>query len=299
MDRFSLMQAFVRIAETGSISAVAREFGATQPTVSKQLAALEANLGVTLLQRTTRRLSLTEAGSAFYESARRILDDLAEAEAGVARLSSGLTGTLTVAAPNSLGQQFLDELLIAFQARHAGLKLHLIEGERFADLVEEGIDVAVRVGNLTDSTLVARRVGSSRRVVVGTPDYFARHGEPRVPQDLDRHNCILYSYLPGRNLWQFLGPKGEITVRVAGTFRTTSGSAIRRAVLAGIGVAAAPLWMVHDQLSTGRLQAVLGDFAPPPVAINAVYPSARQLSTKVRVFIEYLRERFAQIPELN
>ncbi|MBX9631042.1 MAG: LysR family transcriptional regulator [Burkholderiales bacterium] len=299
MDRFSLMNAFVRIAETGSISAVARELGTTQPTVSKQLAALEATLGVTLLQRTTRRLSLTEAGGLFYESARRILDDLAEAEAGVARLSSGLAGTLTVAAPNALGQQFLDELLIAFQARHAGLKLHLIEGERFSDLVEEGIDVAVRVGNLDDSTLVARRLGSSRRVVVGTPEYFASHGVPHVPQDLDRHNCILYSYQPGRNLWPFQGPKGEFNVRVAGTFRTTSGSAIRRAVLAGIGVAAAPLWMVSDHLSAGRLQAVLVEFAPPPAAINAVYPSARQLSTKVRVLIDYLREQFAAVPDLN
>lgn len=299
MDRFSQMHTFVRIAELGSISAVAREVGASQPTVSKQLAALEASLGVTLLRRTTRSLSLTEAGSAYYEAARRILDDLAEAEAGVARLSGGLTGTLTVAAPNALGQQFLDRLVIDFQAQHAGLKVHLIEGERFADLVEEGIDVAVRVGNLTDSTLIARRLGSSRQVVVGTPEYFERHGKPRVPQDLDRHNCILYSYLRGGNVWQFQGAKGALAVRVAGTFRTTSGSAIRQAVLAGIGLAAAPLWMMHDQLAAGRLEVVLADFAPPPVQINAVYPLARKLSTKVRMFIERLRDRFAEIPELN
>lgn len=299
MDRFSLMQAFVRIAETGNISAVARELGTSQPTVSKQLAALEASLGVTLLQRTTRSLNLTETGAAYYEAARRILDDVAEAEAGVARLATGLTGTLTVAAPNALGQQFLDQVVIDFQARHDGLKVHLIEGERFADLVEEGIDVAVRVGDLTDSTLVARRVGSSRRVVVGTPEYFARRGEPRVPQDLERHNCILYSYLRGGNIWSFRGPKGEMAVRVAGTFRTTSGSAIRRAVLAGIGVAATPLWMVHDHLKTGRLQTVLADYAPPAAEINAVYPSVRKLSTKVRVFVDHLRDRFAEIPELN
>lgn len=124
-------------------------------------------------------------------------------------------------------------------------------GERFADLVEEGIDVAVRVGNLTDSTLIARRVGSSRQVVVGTPEYFERHGKPRVPQDLDRHNCILYSNLRGGKVWQFQGAKEELAVRVAGTFRTTSGSAIRQAVLAGIGIAAAPLWMVHDHLTGG------------------------------------------------
>jgi DNA-binding transcriptional LysR family regulator len=299
MDRFSLMHVFVRIAETGSISAVARELGASQPTVSKQLAALEARLGVTLLQRTTRRLSLTEAGSVYYESARRILDQVAEAEAGVGRLSSGPSGTLTVSAPNGLGQMFLDRLIIAFQSRYPELRIHLIESERFVDLVEEGIDVAVRVGQLTDSTLVARRLGSSRRVVVGTPEYFARNPEPRVPQDLERHNCVLYTYLASGNVWRFLGPKGEIDVRVSGSFRTTSGNAIREAVLAGIGVAATPLWMVHDHLHAGRLQTVLQDFAPVPAEINAVYPSARHVATKVRLFIDYLKEAFGRVPELN
>lgn len=299
MDRFNLMQVFVRIAETGNISAVARELGASQPTVSKQLAALEAQLGVTLLQRTTRRVNLTEAGSAYYESARRILDQVAEAEAGVGRLSSGPSGTLTVSGPNTLGQMFLDRLVIAFQSRYPDLKVHLVESERFVDLVEEGIDVAVRVGNLTDSTLVASRLGSSRRVIVGTPDYFAGHSVPQIPQDLEHHNCILYTYLPSGNVWQFQGPKGEFAVRVAGRFRTTSGSAIREAVLAGVGVAATPLWMVHDHLRAGRLREVLPEYAPPPVAINAVYPSSRHVATKVRVFIDYLREAFGRVPELN
>jgi len=299
MDRFNLMHVFVRIAETGSISAVARELGSTQPTISKQLAALEVRLGVTLLQRTTRRLSLTEAGSAYYDAARRILDQVAEAEAGVGRLSLGPSGTLTVSAPNGLGQMFLDRLIIAFQARYPELRIHLIESERFVDLVEEGIDVAVRVGQLADSTLVARRLGSSRRVVVGTPEYFARNPEPRLPQDLARHNCVLYTYLASGNVWRFQGPKGEIDVRVSGSFRTTSGNAIREAVLAGIGVAAAPLWMVHDHLHAGRLKAVLGDYAPVPAEINAVYPSARHVATKVRVFIDYLKEAFARVPELN
>jgi len=299
MDRFSLMHAFVRIAETGNISAVARELGASQPTISKQLAALETQLGVTLLQRTTRRLSLTEAGTAYYESARRILEQVAEAEAGVSHLSKGPRGTLTVSAPNTLGQTFLDRMIIAFQARHPDLKIHLIESERFVDLVEDGIDVAVRVGQLTDSTLVARRLGSSRRVVVGTQEYFERSPEPRVPKDLERHNCILYSYLASGNVWRFQGPRGEIAARVSGTFRTTSGHAIREAVLAGIGVAAPPIWMVHDHLRTGRLKTVLDDYAPAAAEINAVYPSARHVPTKVRVFVDYLREAFSGVPELN
>ncbi|MEO8039543.1 MAG: LysR substrate-binding domain-containing protein [Betaproteobacteria bacterium] len=299
MDRFNLMHAFVRIAETSSISAVARELGATQPTVSKQLAALEAQLGVTLLRRTTRRLSLTEAGAAYYESARQILEQVAEAEAGVSRLSAAPSGTLKLAGPHALGQAFLDTLVIEFQRIHPQLKVQLIESERYTDLIEEGIDVAVRVGQLVDSTLIVRRLGASRRVIVGAPEYLERHGEPTAPQDLARHNCILYSYLASGDVWDFKGPKGMIPVRVNGNFRSSSGNAIREAVVRGLGLAAAPIWLVHHQLGCGRLRTVLSDFAPPATAISAVYPSARHVTAKVRIFVDYLKGEFANIPELN
>lgn len=299
MDRFALMKAFVRIAETGSISAVAQELGATQPTVSKQLAALEAHLGVTLLRRTTRRLALTEAGSAYLESARRILDEVDELESSVAQAGQAPAGSLTVSIPNALGQAMFDDLVVAFQQRHPGLRVHLMESERYVDLIEEGIDVAVRIGRLPDSSLVARKIGLSRRVTVGSPAYFARHGTPQVPEDLARHNCILYTYNATGNTWQYRGRRGEVEVRVSGTFRSTSGHALRRAALAGIGIVNAPVWMVMRELTEGELVPVLPDHEPVPADINAVWPSVRHPGAKVRMFVEYLQETCAQVPLLN
>ena len=195
MDRFSLMTAFVRIAETGNISAVAREMGMTQPSVSKQLAALETDLGVRLLQRTTRRLSLTEAGATYYESARRILDEVAAAETRVRQNDAGLTGTLTVTTSQPVGLRLVVPLVARLQRQHPALKVQLTLSDQLLDLVEEGVDVAIRGGRLADSTLVARRLGSIRLIVVGTPEYFARRGEPAVPTDLADHNVLSYQWL--------------------------------------------------------------------------------------------------------
>ena len=299
MDRFNLMQVFVRIAETGSISAVAREVGATQPTMSKQLAALEARLGVTLLQRTTRRLSLTEAGSAYYESARRILDQVAEAEAGVGRLSSGPTGILTVSAPNGLGQMFLDRLIIAFQSRYPELRIHLIESERFVDLVEEGIDVAVRVGQLTDSTLVARRLGSSRRVVVGTPEYFARYPDRGCPR--------ISSAIPASSIptWRRATSGDSRARRAKSTCAYRASSAPPAAMRSARPSWPASAWPRHRSgwctitCAPGVCRRCCSDYAPSPAEINAVYPSARHVATKVRVFIDYLREAFGRVPRTD
>jgi len=296
MDRLGAMEMFVRIVETGSFSAVARQLGTTQPTISKQLTALEKQLQTRLLHRSTRSLGLTEAGAAYYERCRRIIDEVREAEAALGRLQSGLAGTLHVNASIALGQIFVTPLVLKFQSQYPALGVELSLIDRYIDLVEEGVDVAVRIGQLPDSNLVARRLGSTRRVLVATPAYLAAHGTPERPEDLVHHNCLLYAYLSSGNEWLFNGPDGEIRVRVQGSFRANNGHVIREAVLGGVGLAITPDWLAHDKLASGEVVALLPQFAPPPLEINAVYPSARHVSAKVRAFVEFLRVEFAAIP---
>jgi DNA-binding transcriptional LysR family regulator len=296
MDRLGAMEMFVRIVETGSFSAVARQIGTTQPTISKQLTALEKQLQTRLLHRSTRSLGLTEAGAAYYERCRRIIDEVREAEAALGRLQTGLAGTLHVNASIALGQIFLAPLVLKFQRQYPALGIELSLNDRYIDLVEEGVDVAVRIGQLADSNLVARRLGSTRRVLVATPAYLAAHGIPERPEDLTRHNCLLYAYLSSGNEWLFNGPDGEIRVRVHGSFKANNGHVIREAVLDGVGVAITPDWLAHDKLESGEIVALLPQFAAPPLEINAVYPSARHVSVKVRAFVEFLRTEFAAIP---
>lgn len=299
MDRLTAMELFVRVVETGSFSAVAREMDMTQPTVSKQLAGLEARLKTRLLNRSTRQLSLTEAGSSYYEACKRILDGVREAEGNLGKLQGQLAGTLRLNTGIALGEIFVAPLAIKFQSLHPEVEIDLQLQDRYVDLVEEGIDVAVRVGKLTDSTLVARRLGRTRRVAVATPGYLKKFGTPKVPQDLASHNCLLYSYLSTGNEWIFQGPEGEIRVKVSGSFRANNGDAIGQAVQADLGVAVAPEWMVHEAIASGRVKVVLPDFAPTPVEINAVFTSARHVSAKVRAFIEFLQAEARDHPALR
>jgi DNA-binding transcriptional LysR family regulator len=296
MDRLGAMEMFVRIVETGSFSAVARELGTTQPTISKQLTALERQLKTRLLNRSTRSVSLTEAGTAYYERCKRIIDEVQDAEGALGHLQSSLSGTLHVNASIALGQIFLTPLILEFQAQYPELVVELTLNDRYIDLVEEGVDVAVRIGRLPDSNLVARRLGSTRRTLVATPAYLARNGVPLVPQDLARHNCVLYAYLSTGNEWSFKGADGEIRVRVNGSFKANNGHAIREALLAGAGIALMPDWLIHDQVERGELIALLPEYAAPPLDINAVYPFGRHVSAKVRVFIDFLQQKFNAMP---
>jgi DNA-binding transcriptional LysR family regulator len=296
MDRLVAMEMFVRIVETGSFSAVARELGTTQPTISKQLTALEKQLKTRLLNRSTRSLSLTEPGTAYYERCKRIIDEVQEAEGALGRLQSGLIGALHVNSAIGLGQIFLTPLILKFQHQYPELTVELTLNDRYIDLVEEGVDVAVRLGRLTDSSLVARRLGSTRRLLVATPSYLAANGTPLTPADLVHHNCLLFAYLSTGNEWTFTGPDGEIRVRVQGNFRANNGHAIREALLADAGVALTPDWLIHDKVKNGEVVVLLPEFANPPLEINAVYPSGRHVSAKVRAFVEFLQTEFKAIP---
>lgn len=299
MDRLEAMEMFVRIVETGSFSTVARQLGTTQPTVSKQLTALEKRLGTRLLQRSTRKLSVTEAGQAFYQRCKHIVDEVRDAEGTLGQMNSTFGGRIHVNASITFGEMFLTPLVLQFQERYPDLSFELTVNDRFIDLLEEGVDVAIRIGRMNDSSLVARRLGSTRRVTVATPAYLEKHGTPRQPMDLGDHNCLLYSYLSTGNEWQFEGPGGEIRVRVSGSLMSNNGHMLLEAVRAGVGIAMGPDWLMHELLASGEIRAILPEYAPKALDISAVYPSNRLLSAKVRAFIDFLQEEFAKIPALN
>lgn len=295
MDRLQGMQTFVRVVEAGSFSAVAREAGSTQSAVSKQVAALERALGARLLSRTTRSLALTEEGQRYFEQAQRIVAEVAEAESLVRGASQRLGGWLRVAAAVGFGRLVLLPIVQRFIAEHPGVKIDLRLNDGFVDLVEQGIDVAVRVGDLGDSSLVARRVGSTRRMVVASRDYVRRHAKgraaPREPDDLLQHNCIVYTELATRNEWRFIAGPGanakvgtERAVRVNGNLQSNSSEVVRAAVIDGQGIGYSPVWLFADELARGEVVQLLPDWLAPVLPMHLVSPPARRGSAKVRVF---------------
>ena len=299
-DPLPLFRSFVRVVEAGSFSAVAREAGTSQPTISRQIAALEAHLGCLLIQRTTRSLTLTEDGRAFYETARRALEAVAEAETSVGRRKGRATGTLRLSAATVMGRLHILPRLPRLLERHPDLAVDLVLGDGFTDLVEAGIDLALRVGVLDDPGLVARRIGLSHRVVAATPAYLARHGTPQTPDDLRRHLCIVYAGLASGAAWPFQGPEGRLSIPVSGRLRVDSTEAVRAATLQGLGIGMVPVWhFVDGEFETGRLVRLLSAWDAAPLPIHAVYPTRRFLAPKVRAAIDFLAEEFAADPRLN
>ena len=298
MDRFDAMQTFVRVVEVGSFSGAADRLGVTKSVVSRRVAELERGLGAELLRRTTRRLHLTDSGRAYYDRARRILADLAEAEQAVSSEQAALRGELRVAAPLSFGIGPLQPAITAFQARHPGVTFDLELDDRQADLVKEGVDVAVRIAELADSTLVARRLASIRSTVCASPDYLARHGIPAEPQDLAEHPALVYSNTSQPGVWTYRDAEDrEQRVRLTPRLRANNGDFLREAAIAGEGVLFSPRFIVHRALATGELVPILTHVRWPTVGAYAVYPRTRHLSARVRAFVDFLAERFADTPE--
>lgn len=256
MDRIACMQSFVRAIEMNSFSAVAREQKTTQPTISKQIAALEKYLGVQLLTRSTTHLSLTEEGKKYYQYCQQILETVAEAEASLTGKERA-TGILRLGCPVLFGQMQIVPRLKAFMKRYPDVKIDLMMADRFVDIVEDGLDLLIRIGNRLDSSLIGHRIGTTRRVTVATTGYFEQAGEPKKPDDLVHHDCIVYTHLATGNEWHFQGTDGTIKVRVGGCFQTNSSVAIRAAVLSGLGIAVAPIWMFGDEIYRGDLKVVL------------------------------------------
>ncbi len=295
MDRIACMQSFVRAIEMNSFSAVAREQKTTQPTISKQIAALEKYLGVQLLTRSTTHLSLTEEGKKYYQYCQQILETIAEAEASLTEKERA-TGILRLGCPVLFGQMQIVPRLKAFMTRYPDVKIDLMMTDRFVDIVEDGLDLLIRIGNRLDSSLIGHRIGTTRRVTVATTGYFEQAGEPQTPDDLVDHDCIVYTHLSTGNEWHFQGTDGTIKVQVGGCFQTNSSVAIRAAVLSGLGIAVAPVWMFGDEIYRGDLKIVLQDYQPTPLQIQAVYRRSRFYPAKITCFIEFLATEFKLDP---
>jgi len=298
MDRIACMKSFVRTVETGSFSAVAREQGTTQPTISKQIAALEEYLDVQLLVRSTRTLNLTDEGARFYEHCQRVLEAVAEAEASVGQRQKPV-GVLRVSCPVAFGQMLVVPRLNAFLDRYPDLKIDLIMTDSFVDLIEEGVDLTIRIGNIQDTSLITHRIGTTRRVTIGHQSYFDRAGEPQTPEDLVQHNCIVYTRLATGNEWYFESSQGPIKVAVSGNFQTNSSVAIREAVCAGLGIAVSPIWLFGDAIQNGSLSVILKAYQPIPLPIQAIYRRGRFVPAKVRCFIDFLSNEFKLDPWLS
>jgi DNA-binding transcriptional LysR family regulator len=297
MDRLAAMTAFARVAETGSFSEAARRLRSSKSVVSRQIAALESELGVRLLHRSTRALTLTEAGRSYFDQLVRILADIDEANLSVSHLQAAPRGRLRVNAPMSFGIRHLAPAIPDFLARCPEVEIDLTLNDRFVDLVDEGFDMAVRIGQLIESSLVARRLAPLRRVVCASPAYLAARGTPTTPDDIAGHECLCYSNMSAGNEWKFVDRDGRPwPVEIKGRLRINNGDAIRVAALNGLGLACLPSFIVGEDLRAGTLVPVLTEAMHQDGAVFAVYPHARLLSPKVRVFIDFLAERFGPNP---
>lgn len=287
------LETFVAVVDSGGFSRAAEKLGASTAAVSRRVAALEEHLGLRLLNRTTRQIGLTEAGEQYYRDLRGILQALAEAGDRVTHLSLAPTGTLRVAAPLSFAVRALAPLLPGFLRRYPGLRLTMDLDDRVVDLLATGADLALRIGPLVDSSLVARRIGEVRRVVCAAPGYLTAHGEPRVPADLGRHACLHYSNVGLREEWTLIGPDGPETVEVDGPLCANNGDLLRRAAVGGLGIASLPDFIVAEDLAAGRLRALLPGYTSRPMPLCALWPSRQFVPAKVRLFVDYLTEALA------
>jgi DNA-binding transcriptional LysR family regulator len=293
-DRIAELTMFVRVAETGSFSRAGRELGYAQPTVSRVVSALEERLGVKLLLRTTRKVTLTDAGAALLERARNILTDVEEAEAA-ARGAGGLSGVLRVATPVTFGAREIVPRLGSLLDSHPSLRVELLMADRRVDLLEESVDLAVRLGRLEDSSFVGRRLATSARLTVASPDYLARRGEPSSPDDLETHDVIL-SRSPGAEVWRLRSQSGvETSVRLTARLVTTSTEGSLAAALAGLGVAALSTFACRPELERGDLVRVLPDHVLSPIDVHVVLPAGRRPPAKARAFIDHLAAALAEV----
>ncbi|MBN8482558.1 MAG: LysR family transcriptional regulator [Xanthomonadales bacterium] len=296
MDKLQAMQLFVRVVDAGSFTAGAEQMGISRALASKQIQALEDTLGVRLLNRTTRRISLTDPGKNYYARAYDILNSLAEAEAEAAELQIEPRGRMRVSVPISFALRHLAPALAEFQRRFPRVELELGLNDRLVDLVDEGFDMAIRISRLADSSLVARRIAPASLVLVASPAYLERAGTPRHPHDLAAHNALIYTLAPKPDEWVFTRDGDTVPVRIAGNLYVNNGDYVLAAALADSGIGLLPTFIAFDALQDGRLVPLLGDWQVPPIGIHAVYPQTRALPAKTRALIDFLVERFGPEP---
>lgn len=297
MDRFQAISSFAKVVESGSFARAADRLGASVSAISRQVADLEAHLGVRLLNRTTRRLSLTESGRGFYERCVQLLADLEEAEEAVASTAVVPRGTLRLTASISFGSGYLAAAIAEFRELHPQLRFDVALSDLAIDLVEEGLDLAVRIGDIGSQALIGRRVGVSQLVCCAAASYVERHPAPGTPADLAAHHCLTYEYSTIGNQWRFTDAAGTVhEVSVSGPVHANSGAMLAALAVAGVGIILEPDFIVAGDVRAGRLVRLLPDYAAPSIAIHAAYPSRRHLSAKVRAFVDFLVARYARDP---
>jgi DNA-binding transcriptional LysR family regulator len=285
------------VVESGSFTAAAERLGLSRPVVSKYITRLEDQLGARLLNRTTRRLSLTEAGQAFFARSQRGLQEIEAAEAEVSRLQETPRGQLKLNAPMSFGILHIAAALPDFLARYPELSVEMNLEDRQIDLIQEGFDLAIRIAELPDSSLIARRLGPCRHVVCASPEYIKKYGSPRTPDDLRQHNVLTFRYHDSPSEWRFISPDGRfVSAPVSGSIQMNNSLALREAVLQGVGIMLTPTFIVGADIQSGILQVVLPDYRAQEISIYAIYPERRHLSPKVQAFIEFMKERISDPP---
>lgn len=294
MDLLAGMKVFVAVVEAGSFAAAADRLDMSRAMASKHVLNLEDHLGTRLLNRTTRRLSVTESGAMFYERSVQIIADVTEAEQVAGHLTAAPRGVLKITMPLAYGQHRLGPVIADYVSAYPQVRLDISLSDRKADLVEEGFDLAIRIGALQESGLIARKLGSERSIVCASPTYLKRHGTPKTPEDLAHHACLGYSLTNGGEEWRLNGPGQPAVVRSAGPIKADNGDMLRLAALSGAGLIFQPLFIVADDLRAKRLVQVLPDYVSDELGIYAVYPSRKHLSAKVRTFVDFLAMRLAE-----
>ncbi|NQZ90828.1 MAG: LysR family transcriptional regulator [Moritella sp.] len=292
MDQLIAMRTFVRVVQTGNFSAAAREQNSSQANVSKRVSGLESLLGVKLLTRSSRELSLTEMGSEYYEKCLAILAELDEADAAVRSETASPKGTLKIAAPIALARLVLAPLIKSFIEQYPEINIDMAASDTQVDLIAQGIDIAIRAKNLEDSSLVARHLFDNPMLLVASPDYLEQRGMPAVPEDLKHHNCIVYSLLSSMNIWRFFKEDKEFSVPVKGNFQSSNGDTNLEVALTGLGIVQLPIWMVDEHLTSGRLTQILTDYKAVSIPLNAIYPQNRYVPLKVRCFVDFIKKEF-------
>lgn len=294
MDRVHAMTVFAKVVEQGSFARAADRLSISASACSRQVAELEAHLGSRLLNRTTRRLSLTESGQGFYERCVQLLADLHDAELAAGESAVRPRGTIRLTTSINFGVRHVSPAIGAFLAKYPEVKFDVSLSDRIVDLVEEGYDLAIRIGAAGGETVVARKLGEARMVACASPAYLKAHGTPKTPEDLARHSCLTYEYMPLRGIWPFRGKDGrEHAIRVSGPLHSNNGDLLAAGAVAGVGIVYEPEFILAPDLRAGRLVPILASYTAPLGPIYAVYPSRRYLSAKVRAFVDFLALRYA------
>lgn len=288
MDYLTSLRCFVAVAESGSFTVASEQLALSRAMASKHVMDLEAHLGLRLLNRTTRSVSLTDAGGTYFERGKDILAALEEAEREVTSQAAEPVGRLRISAPLSFGITSVSPLVASFATAHPRIAIDLVLNDRFVDLVDEGFDVAIRIGRLADSSMIARRLAVTRSMICASPDYLARHGRPRAPADLLGHECLHYSYASGGNVWTFHGPQGEESLRMLGRIACNNGDALGQFAAAGAGVAIGPDFIMAPLVKSGAVEEILRDYARQELGIYIVHPSQRHMPLKLRAFIDFM-----------